>query len=155
MMPAPLARFRAAVLIGTVAFFCVNPGAASSEITEDRLEAARQAALNEGKHLYVVFLGTGWSVSSQRFSETILESADFKEFARDHLVLLRVDARRKPKLSPEETAVLQSWVIHFDIKAYPTVILLAPDGQELLRHGYREVEARAYVDLLRAILPDA
>ncbi len=110
-------------------------------------------ARSENKHLYVAFLGEGWSLSSKRFKETNLNDPSFLELARQDLVYFPVEARRTPKLSPSETAVLQSWVIHFDIKSYPTLILLAPDGQELLRHGYREMSGPDYVQLLRSILP--
>jgi hypothetical protein len=117
------------------------------------LEASMDQARSENKHLYVAFLGEGWSLSSKRFKETNLNDPSFLELARQDLVYFPVEARRTPKLSPSETAVLQSWVIHFNIKSYPTLILLAPDGQELLRHGYREMSGPDYVQLLRSILP--
>jgi len=129
------------------------PAWSAAAIREGALEEARRQALEEGKYLYVAFLGEGWSVSCKRFQEHVLSDPAFEEFAAGHLVYFPVLARRKPPLSKEETAVLQSWVIHFDIKAYPTLILIAPDGQELLRHGYKDLDGPAYVDLLRSLLP--
>ena len=123
-------------------------------IHPEALEDAVSKAKEEGKHLYVAFLGEGWSLGCKRFKATILESSSFKQFSAEHLVYLPVEARRKPKLTPDEVAVLQSWVIHFDVKAYPTLILIAPDGEELLRHGYRDLTPEAYIDLLKNILPD-
>jgi len=123
-------------------------------IHSEALEEAVNKAKEEGKHLYVAFLGEGWSLGCKRFKAAILESACFKRFSAEHLVYLPVEARRKPKLTPEEVAVLQSWVIHFDVKAYPTLILIAPDGEELLRHGYRDLGPEAYIDLLKNILPE-
>lgn len=103
--------------------------------------------------MFVAFLGEGWSVSSKKFKEAVLSEPAFKDFAERNLIYFPVEARRKPKLTSEETAVLQSWVIYFDIKSYPTLILIAPDGQELLRHGYRDLDASEYINLLEAILP--
>ena len=123
-------------------------------IHPEALEEAVSRAKTEGKHLYVAFLGEGWSLGCKRFKGTILESPSFKQFSDEHLVYLPVEARRKPKLTPDEVAVLQSWVIHFDVKAYPTLIIIAPDGEELLRHGYRDLTPEAYIDLLKSILPD-
>ncbi len=143
----------AAVLLGAVAFFFPRNAQAASGLAPGRLEATVERAVANGKFLYVAFLGTGWSVSSQRFEEEVLQSPAFRQFAGEHLELFLVEARRKPKLTSEETAVLQSWVIHFDIQSYPTLILLAPDGQELLRHGYRDLTADTYVEMLRAVLP--
>lgn len=117
------------------------------------LETASRRASDENKHMLVAFLGEGWSLGCKKFKQSVLETGEFKEFAAEYLVYFPVEARRRPKLSPEETAVLQSWVIHFDIGTYPTVILLAPDGQEILRHGYRDIDAAAYIRLLKAIMP--
>lgn len=123
-------------------------------IHPEALEEAVSRAKEEGKHLYVAFLGEGWSLGCKRFKSGILDSSHFKRFSSERLVYLPVEARRKPKLTPEEVAVLQSWVIHFDVKAYPTLILIAPDGEELLRHGYRDLGPEAYIDLLKNILPE-
>lgn len=114
---------------------------------------AREKAETEGRHLYVAFLGQGWSVASDRFHRVILESPEWKTLAAERLVYCPVLARRKPELTKDETAHLQAIVIHFDIKSYPTSILLAPDGTEILRHGYRDDSPVDYVQLLRAILP--
>ena len=129
------------------------PIALAAAISDQSLEEAMGIAGTEGKYLYVAFIGEGWSVSSDRFNRTILESTDFQSFASDKLVYFPVKARRKPPLTKDETAKLQAWVIHFDIKSYPTIIILAPDGQEVLRHGYKDLKPEAYVALLKAIMP--
>lgn len=120
----------------------------------EALFKAAEKARVENKYILAAFLGDGWSVSSGKFKSQVLETSVFREFADNDLVYFPVEARRRPKLSSAETAVLQSWVINFDIKSYPTFILLAPDGQELLRHGYKDIDPMEYVDLLRAALPD-
>ena len=123
-------------------------------IEKGALEEATQRAAIEKKHMLVAFLGEGWSVNCKKFKESVLDTPEFREFAEKYLIYFPVEARRKPKLSSDETAVLQSWVVHFDIKSYPTVILIAPDGQEVLRHGYRELVVKDYMQLLQAILPE-
>lgn len=127
--------------------------ALNGNLLEMPLEEALDQARSETKLLYVTFIGEDWSVSSKRFVEGILESEAFASFAETELIYFPVIARRKPALTKEETAQLQALVIHFDIKSYPTVIILAPDGQELLRHGFKDISAEDYVTLLRAALP--
>lgn len=141
----------------TSALFLALPLALLRGDTIDLLEEGWSTALataeTSGAHLYIAFLGPGWSVASDRFSGKVLETATFKDFARDNLVYCPVRARRSPKLSKDEIARLQAVVIHFDIKSYPTFLLLGPDGSEILRHGYRTDSAGEYIDLLKAILP--
>jgi hypothetical protein len=122
-------------------------------LLEEDWSTATHKAQSSGKFLYVAFIGEGWSVSSNRFKEAVLDSAEFQAFADDKLVYCSAYARRVPKLDKAETARLQSLVIHFDIKSYPTILLIAPDGTEILRHGFREDSASAYVSLLTALLP--
>jgi thioredoxin-related protein len=116
-------------------------------------EAAIEQARSENKLLLVTFLGPDWSVACRRLNERIFSAPAFREWAAQHIVYFPVDARRKPKLNKEETATLQSLVIHFDIKTYPTVLLMDPDGVERLRHGYTDVELDAYLAALNALLP--
>lgn len=123
------------------------------DLLEQDWASATALAESSGKHLYVAFIGDGWSVSSGRFKDSILESPEFQSFAADRLIYCPVFARRVPGLDKAETARLQALVIHFDIKSYPTLLLIAPDGAEVLRHGYREEAPEAYLSLLRALLP--
>ena len=126
---------------------------AQGSVLERPFEEALDQAREESKLLYVAFIGEDWSVSSKRFMEEVLSSAAFRAFASEKMVYFPVLARRKPPLTKLETAQLQSLVIHLDIKCYPTVVILAPDGQELLRHGYKDMTPEAYLDLLKAALP--
>jgi thioredoxin-related protein len=135
------------------AILVVTSPVVAGELVDQPLESALEQARSEGKHLYMAFLGEGWSLSSKRFKEVVLESTAFIEFAGEGLIYYPVEARRKPPLTKEETAVLQSLVIHFDIKSYPTFIIIAPDGNEVLRHAYKDLSAGAYIELLEAIIP--
>ena len=125
----------------------------SVNLLEEDWSTALNTAEASGAHLFLAFLGEDWSVASDRFSSNVLETQAFENFARDRLVYCPVRARRSPKLAKEETARLQSLVIHFDIKTYPTFLLIAPDGSEVFRHRYRDISAESYLNLLKAILP--
>lgn len=114
---------------------------------EEVLVQAAQANLP----VLVVFIGTDWSVACMRMQRRIFQDPAFQNFATDRLIYFPVNARRTPKLDNRETALLQSLVIHFSIKSYPTVILLDPDGKERLRHGYRDLSAEEYVEILSAL----
>lgn len=140
------------------AWFCILvipciAGASQVNLLEKDLAEATAKAAESGKYLYVAFLGDGWSVSSKRFQSKVLDSAEFKEFAEEHVIYCPVMARSHPRLGKKQTARLQSLVIHLDVKAYPTFILIAPDGKEILRHGYRDDTANEYINLLKALLP--
>jgi len=118
------------------------------------LKSAVENAKDEGKFIYLSFVGSDWSVASKKWSEEILDSSAFKSFAEENLVLLELDARRKPPLKKLERAELQAMVIEFDIKTYPTFILLSSNGLELHRHGYLEVSAEEYTNALGTLISE-
>lgn len=122
------------------------------DLLQTDLATALEVAASSGQHLHLAFMGEGWSMASGRFQSEVLQSASFQEFAGAHLVEAQVFSRRNPKLTKAETARLQALVIHFDIQSWPTLILLGPDGTEILRHGYKDLSGEAYVALLRQLL---
>lgn len=129
------------------------PQSRAIDLLENDWADALNQARESGKHLYVAFLGEGWSLSCKRYQKQILDSPEFRALASDRLLYCPVSARGEKALSKKAAARLQALVIHFDIKSYPTLILIAPDGREILRHGYREDAPADYVNLLKAILP--
>lgn len=123
------------------------------DLLETSWEEALQAAAGQNRHVLVAFLGEDWSVACKRFKEGILEAPEFQAFADERLLYCPVNAYRMASHAKGQAAKLHSLVIHFNIKEYPTILLFSPDGTELLRHGYRELPAAEYVNLLEAILP--
>lgn len=123
------------------------------DLLESSWENVIEVAAESKRHILVAFLGEDWSVASERFRSNIFESTAFREFADERLVFCPVDAHRMASRAKTRAAKLQSLVIHFEIKAYPTIILLAPTGEELLRHGFRDDSPERYTALLEAILP--
>jgi len=142
-----------ALLALAVSFWITPLFAEWTNLLETDLQLVIEESAAEGKAVYIAFLGRGWSMASDGFEKTVLSHAAFLDFAASNLTLCEVPARVRPKLPKAAQARLQALVIHFDVKAYPTFLLLAPDGSEILRHGRRDIMAEEYVDLLRAILP--
>lgn len=131
---------------------CGSAHAGATDLLKEDWDEALDRAAREGKHLYVAFLGDGWSLACSRFQEGILNTSAFRDFVADQLVYCPILARRTPKLTKDEIARLQALVIHFDVKTYPSVLLIAPDGTEILRHGYRNESIAEYLKLLDAVI---
>ncbi|NBD38070.1 MAG: hypothetical protein GVY10_05840 [Verrucomicrobia bacterium] len=154
LIPSSHGRWPFLLLFALVASALGNAHATPS-LTPSPLEEVMLQSRETGKPVLVAFLGPDWSVACRKFQQRVLSSDAFTSFAREHLLYWPVQARRQPRLQKKERARLQALVIHFDIRAYPTILLLDPDGTERLRHGYREISGKAYVRLLEALLPPA
>jgi len=86
----------------------------------DDYESAVARAQEDGKPL-MVDVGAEWCSSCKRLDETVFARADVAA-AAEAFVPVRVDGDARRDL-----------VADFDVTGYPTVIFLAPDGDELGR----------------------
>jgi thioredoxin-related protein len=145
--------YKSVLLFAALNVFSLSALAEGKELIPFPLEEAYQRAYSQDKLLLIAFLGDGWSVASEKFSTQTLESKEFCHFTRESIIYFPVIARKKPKLTKEETAILQSLVVYFDVKSYPQLILIGPDGNEILRHGYRDIKGESYVQLLKTLNP--
>ena len=102
----------------------------------DNFEAGQMISEKTGRHMLINFTGSDWCIWCKRLKEEIYEHTDFKEYAGKKLVLVEIDfPRRKPL--PEKTALANNELAKkFDIRGYPSVIILGPDGQLAGRTGY-------------------
>ena len=114
-------------------------------------KAATEAAARTDRPLFAAAIGTDWSAASKKFEREILDTVVFRNFARDHLILYKLESNQPPLHAKEISGRLQAMTIILDIDEIPTFILFGPGGEEWLRHGYLKREPEAYVEALRAL----
>lgn len=117
---------------------------------------AQTMAQSEQKAILMVFSGSDWCRPCIQMEQEVFESADFQDFARDHLVLLRIDfpRRKKNKLSPALQQHHSALAARYNPKgAFPWVVLLDEQGEILLQTGFQTGQSRTFVSQLEAVLP--
>ena len=113
------------------------------------LEDGIDIAKKEKKTVFTLVTGSDWCPPCKKLHHDILESEDFKSFAKDNLILVELDFPKKQanKLSPEQTKYNQSVKRKFQVRGFPTVIMLNEEGQELNRWvGYRSTPLETMLD---------
>lgn len=104
--------------------------AADEPFREMSFEHARQAAVKEGKPCVLVDFFTVWCVPCKKLDETTWKDAGVLEWLSGQAVCLKVDAEKEVALAEK-----------YRINAYPTVLLIKPDGTEIDRLvGYRDAK---------------
>jgi thiol-disulfide isomerase/thioredoxin len=92
------------------------------------LDEARQAAVDTGKRFVLVDFYTVWCGPCKQLDETTWKDQTVRDWLAKEAVCLKVDAEKNEKIAER-----------FRINAYPTVLLLRPDGAEVDRLvGYRD-----------------
>lgn len=119
----------------------------------ENYDVALQQADAEGKPVFALFTGSDWCSWCMKFESEILKQQGFLSFAREHLVLLKLDYPSKPDRQPD-------WIVEqnrrlkerYGIRGYPTAVLLSAEGEVVATSGYLPRGAMPYVAHLRGLL---
>jgi protein disulfide-isomerase len=104
----------------------------------DYKQALAEAAI-EKKQVLLDFTGSDWCPYCVQMDKEVLNQPDFKTFAANKLILVKLDFPRRKQIPPAEAQQNQKLQEEFAIEGFPTYVLLDPAGKELRRQvGYLE-----------------
>jgi protein disulfide-isomerase len=108
------------------------------------LNAAQERARAEKKLMLINFTGSDWCPPCMRLRKEVFSQPEFADYAKENLVLLEADFPRGKQLPAAQQAANESLAKRFGIEAFPTIVVLNPDGKELGRLGYTPGGAKAF-----------
>lgn len=136
----------ALLLIATLANFTLF--AADGEWLTD-LAKAQEKAKAEKKMVLIDFTGSDWCPPCKSLHKNVLTSPEFAAFAKDNLILVEIDFPKSKEQSAELKKANGELQKKFEVKGYPTVIVLDGEGKELFKKvGYGGTPAKDYVEEL-------
>ncbi len=101
----------------------------------DFTEAKRLAGA-ENKGLVLDFTGSDWCPWCMRLDREVFATPEFQAFARQHLILVKVDFPAHHVQSPQERRQNEQLATSFGVDAFPTVWVLDAQGRRLGTLGY-------------------
>ncbi|PYL73229.1 MAG: thioredoxin family protein [Verrucomicrobia bacterium] len=119
---------------------CISLGAACSHGESGWLndyKRAQQEAKTNNKFLLLDFTGSDWCGWCKKLDKEILSQSQFKDYARENLVLLEVDFPRAKPQNAEVRKQNQELAQQYQVEGFPTIVVLNGDGQKLWKYdGY-------------------
>lgn len=104
----------------------------------DYRQALAQAA-QEKKQVLLDFTGSDWCPYCVRMNKEVFNQREFKNFAANNLILVKLDFPRRKQLPPDEAEQNRKLQEKFGVEGFPTYVLLDPSGKEVRRQlGYLE-----------------
>ena len=101
------------------------------------LPKAQAQAKAEKKLVLMDFNGSDWCPPCKALRKNVFSSPEFTEYAKTNLVLVDVDFPRHKEQSAEQKKANEALAQKYSVEAFPTVIVLSPDGKQLKRQeGY-------------------
>ena len=123
-----------AILIAALAV--LQAGAAELEWTTD-LPKAQEKAKAEKKLVMLDFTGSDWCGWCRKFNKEIWSQPQFKDYARDNLVLVEVDFPRAKPQSVELRKQNQELARQYEVQGFPTIVVLNGNGEKVWQYdGY-------------------
>ena len=118
-------------------------------------EAAKKQAEEKKLPILADFSGSDWCGWCNLLDSEVFSKKAFLEHASTNYILFVADFPMH-KVLPEETAKQNTTLAEkYDIKGFPTVLILDKSGKELARTGYREGGEAAYIEHLKQLLENS
>ena len=116
----------------------------------DVSQAIEQSKVS-GKPIFAFFTGKEWCSWCKKLERQVLSKDFFINYAKDNLVLLELDFPRSRRNLPQKQIELAR---KFNIKGYPTVILMDSSTNKIAKTGYEAMSPEQYVDHVKALLKE-
>lgn len=116
---------------------------------------AKAKAKKEGKMVLIEFTGSDWCPPCKALAKHVMASAEFKAWAKKHVVLVYCDFPRRKKISKKQAKHNQTLQKKFKVRGYPTVIITDADGNEAGRKVGGTKDAAGYIQALTKIVKGA
>jgi thioredoxin-related protein len=97
--------------------------------------AALALAAKENKKILLDFTGSDWCEWCIRLKKDVFDTAEFKQFAGENLVLVEIDRPLRKSLPAEVEKQNLSLFDQYHVEQLPTIILLSPEGKTLKRES--------------------
>jgi len=116
------------------------------------LNTAKTIAAQQDRYIFLVFTSMESGEWSKKMDEEIFQTDEFKQFARKNLVLVRIDFPPGGGQSQSVAAENKRLADQFNIRGFPTVIVINPLGQKLVQSKYMKGGPGPFLSELAPIL---
>ncbi len=113
---------------------------------------ASSNALKTGRYMLLDFSGSDWCGWCIKLDKEVFSTPDFKTYSKKSLECVLVDFPRRKKQAPELKKQNEALARKYEIRGYPTVIILSPEGELAGQTGYQPGGGKAYVSHVKGII---
>ena len=124
--------------------------AAEAEWLTDVHAALEKAGL-EHKVVLLDFTGSDWCPWCIKLKNEVFNTPEFAAFAKENLVLVEVDFPRAKALSAAQQEANNALARHYNIRGYPTVVLINTLSQQVGQAGYMPGGPKNFIAALEKI----
>ena len=134
----------AVLAVGSTAVF-------AAEGWGENYEKALAQAKAEKKLVVLDFTGSDWCGWCIKLNNEVFSQAEFKDYAKENLVLVELDFPQTKPQSAELKAQNQKLQKEYRIEGYPTIIVLNSSGKKVAELGYEQGGPKPFIAKLSSL----
>lgn len=128
----------------------VQAGAADIAWTTDVPKAVEKAK-SEKKLVMLDFTGSDWCGWCIKLNKEIFSQPEFVEYAEKSIVAVELDFPQKKAQTAELKKANKELQKKYNIRGYPTIVVLNGEGKEIGRLGYMKGGPKAFIEELEKL----
>jgi protein disulfide-isomerase len=137
--------FRPLKTLVPVAFLLAAATAPAADGWMTSYDQAVKKSKETGRPILVDFTGSDWCGYCMRLDAQVFSQKEFKTWAAKKVVLLKLDFPRRTAQPASLRRQNEALAEKYQIRGFPTVLLLKPDGNVIGATGYSPVGAAEWV----------
>lgn len=118
----------------------------------DNYEAASQASRDQSKPMVLFFTGSDWCGWCHKLESESLDTKEFSDAVGDKFIFVKLDYPMKRKLDEKTTASNQELKKRYDVRGFPTLIILDRNQKQIGVTGYKAGGGRQYGEHLNSMI---
>jgi len=138
------------LILTVAAILTLGSFASAAEWLTNYAQALSQAKA-QNKMVLMDFTGSDWCSWCIRLDREVFSLRDFKNYAAEKLILLKIDFPQGKALPAAEAAQNEKLRDHFRVEGFPTVIVLKPNGTKVGELNYVEGGPKAFISAVEKI----
>jgi protein disulfide-isomerase len=117
-------------------------------------EQAAAEAKKSGKPLMMLFTGSDWCRFCILLQKEVLSTSDFKDWAKQEVVLLEVDFPHDKTQTKEIVEQNNDLQTKYQVEGYPTLVILDPAGRQIASMGYPAGKGKEWLQSIKKGIAD-
>ncbi|MFS4484146.1 thioredoxin family protein [Hyunsoonleella sp. 2307UL5-6] len=134
-----------AIYLLFLSVFLTLQGNSQNQVWHTDMAKASQISIEENKPLLMFFTGSDWCGWCKRLQREVFLTDEFKNWAKDNVVLVELDFPRRKQL--DKKTQIQNYQLQnlFKVRGYPSVIFAKPEKKEGNKMNLNQIGSTGYV----------
>jgi disulfide reductase len=119
---------------------------------QSNVEDALAKVQDNDKYVFVFFTGSDWCSWCHKLTGEVFDHQEFQSYALENMEMVMLDYPKAEYQSQEQVDYNKKIQQKYEIRGYPSVIILEKNGEVAMQTGYREGGPVKYIEFIEGVL---